>query len=103
MSALIAAHEILPRENYLKLAEDYFSKIEGKFLKNKIQHSYSSDVVFLEDYAFLINALNDLSDKTMNFKYKNYAKNLCREVFSKFYIDKKIFFKRILLKIMIFF
>ena len=27
--------------------------------------------VFLEDYAFLINVLNDLSDKTMNFKYKN--------------------------------
>ena len=98
LSALIEAHEVLPRENYLKLAEDYFSKIEGKFLKNKIQHSYSSDIVFLEDYAFLINALNDLSDKTMNFKYKNYASNLCREVFSKFYIDKKNIFQKNLIK-----
>ena len=98
MSALITAHEVLPRKNYLKLAENYFLKIEEKFLKQTIQHSYSSGVVFLEDYAFLINALNDLSDKTMNFKYKNYATNLCREVFSKFYIDKKNIFQKNLIK-----
>ncbi len=98
LSALITAHEVLPRKNYLKLAENYFLKIEEKFLKQTIQHSYSSGVVFLEDYAFLINALNDLSDKTMNFKYKNYATNLCREVFSKFYIDKKNIFQKNLIK-----
>ena len=50
--------------------------------------------MFLEDYAFLINALNDLSDKTMDFKYKNLAKKICNEAISKFYIkDKDIFQK----------
>ncbi len=94
ISSLISAHEILPKKDYLKAAEDFFSKIEIKFLNNSIQHSYSKEIVFLEDYAFLINALNDLSDKTMNFKYKNLAKKICNEAISKFYIkDKDIFQK----------
>ena len=64
ISSLIVAHEILPEKNYLNLAESFFSLIEEKYLKKNIQHSYSKEIVFLEDYAFLINALNDLSDKT---------------------------------------
>jgi len=48
----------------------------------------------LEDYAFLINLLIDLSDKTMNFKYKNLAKKLCDETFLKFYIDEKDIFQK---------
>ena len=51
-------------------------------------------MVFLEDYAFLIQALNDLSDKTMNFKYKELAKNLCTEVIDKFYIKEKDIFQK---------
>ena len=50
--------------------------------------------IIREDYAFLINAINDLSDKTMNFKYKDLAKKLSQEAISKFFIeDKKIFQK----------
>ena len=94
ISSLISAHETLPEQNYLKLAEEFFLKIEAKFLKNSIQHSYSEGVVFLEDYAFLINALSDLSDKTMNFKYRDLAKNLCSEAFSKFYIKEKNIFQK---------
>ena len=30
----------------------------------------------------------------MNFKYKNYAKKLCKEAFLKFYIKEKIYFKK---------
>ena len=74
ISSLIAAHEILPKKKYLNLAEIFFSVIEEKYLKKNIQHSYSKEIVFIEDYAFLINALNDLSDKTLNFKYTDYAK-----------------------------
>ena len=40
MSALISAHEILPNKGYLKLAENFFMKIEKKYIKNKIYHSY---------------------------------------------------------------
>ena len=55
ISALIAANEILPNKGYLKLSEEFYSKIEKKYIKNKIYHSYSKDIVFIEDYAFLIN------------------------------------------------
>ncbi len=94
MSALISAHEILPKKNYLKQAEVFFLKIEDKYLNKTIKHSYSKEVVFLEDYAFLINALNDLSDKTMNFKYKDLAKKICKEAISTFYLSDKDIFQK---------
>ena len=94
ISALISANDILPNKGYLKLAEEFFFKIEKKYIEGKIYHSYSKDIVFIEDYAFLINAINDLSDKTMNFKYKDLAKKLSQEAILKFFIeDKKIFQK----------
>ena len=94
ISSLVAANEILPDKGYLKIAEEYFSKIEKKYIENNIYHSYSKEIVFIEDYAFLINALNDLSDKTMSFKYKNLAKKLSIEAIDKFFLkDKNIFQK----------
>ncbi len=94
ISALITANEILPKKGYLKLAEEFFLKIEKKYIQNKIHHSFSKDIVFIEDYAFLINALNDLFDKTMNFKYKDMAKKLSNEAITKFYIDDKDIFQK---------
>ena len=94
ISALISADEILPKKNYIKLAEEFFVKIESKYIKDTIQHSYSKEIVFLEDYAFLINLLIDLSDKTMNFKYKELAKKICYEAILKFYIDDKDIFQK---------
>ena len=94
LSALVASNEILPEKKYLKLAEDFFSKIEKRYIKNKIYHSYSQDIVFIEDYAFLISSLIDLSDETMNFRYKDLAKKLLYEAINKFYLsDKNIFQK----------
>ena len=94
ISALVAANEILPEKNYLKIAEEFFIKIEKKYIKDMIYHSYSKEIVFIEDYAFLINCLNDLYDKTMNFKYKDLSKKLSLEAINKFYlIDKNIFQK----------
>ena len=94
ISALIAANEILPEKKYLKSAEDLFSKIEKKYIKNKIYHSYSENIVFIEDYAFLINSIIDLSDKTMNFKYKDLAKKLSYEAINKFYLNDKNIFQK---------
>ena len=94
ISGLISSHEILPDKGYLKLAEYFFSNIEHQYIKKNIQHSYSKDLVFLEDYAFLIQALNDLSDKTMILRYKELAKNLCNEVIKKFYLDDKDIFQK---------
>jgi len=94
VSGLISSHEILPEKGYLNLAESFFFNIEEKYLKKNIQHSYSKEVVFLEDYAFLISALNDLSDKTMNFKYKNLANKLTDEAINKFYLTEKNIFQK---------
>ena len=94
ISALVAANEILPEKKYLKLAEEFFSKIEKKYIKNKIYHSYSKNIVFIEDYAFLINSLIDLSDKTMNFKYNDLAKKLSYEAIKKFYLNDKNIFQK---------
>ena len=94
ISSLVSANDVLPGKGYLKLAEEFFLKIEEKYIKDKIYHSYSKDIVFLEDYAFLINAINDLSDKTMNFKYKDLAKKISHEALSKFYLDNKGIFQK---------
>ena len=94
VSALVAAHEILPEKKYLKSAEELFSKIEKKYIENRIYHSYSENIVFIEDYAFLINSLIDLFDKTMNFKYKDLAKKLSYEAVNKFYLNDKNIFQK---------
>ena len=94
VSALVAADEILPSNGYLKLAEEFISKIEKKYNRNQLYHSYSKNIVFLEDFAFLINALIDLSDKTMNFRYKDLAKKLLIEAMSKFYLHEKDVFQK---------
>ena len=94
VSSLVTASEILPNNGYLKLAEEFFSKIEKKYINNEIHHSYSKNIVFIEDYAFLVNALNDLSDKTMNYKYKDLAKKIVREALNKFYLDDKNIFQK---------
>ena len=94
LSSLVKAHEVLPNKGYLKLAEEFFLKIENKYINDKIYHSYSKNIVFIEDYAYLINALNDLADKTMNFKYKNLAKKISLEAINKFYLDEKGIFQK---------
>ena len=86
---MIAADEILPDNGYLKLAEDFFNKIEKKYIEKKIYHSYSKDKVFIEDYAYLINALNDLYDKTFSYKYKDLALKISHEAINKFYLSDK--------------
>ncbi len=94
ISALVFASEILPDKGYLKFAESLFLKVEKKYINNKIYHSFSNDIVFLEDYAYLINALNDLSDKTMNFKYKDLARKLSYEAINKFYLNDRNIFQK---------
>ena len=94
ISALVAASDIFPDKKYLKLAEQFFSRIEKRYINSKIYHSYAVEKVFLEDYAYLINTCIDLSDKTMNFKYKNFAKKITLEALKKFYINEKDIFQK---------
>ncbi len=94
ISALIAANEILPNKGYLEQAEEFFLKIEKKYIQNIIYHSYSKNTVFVEDYAFLIYAINDLSETTLNFKYKDLAKKLTQEAIVKFFLEDKNIFQK---------
>ena len=94
ISSLIAANEVLPENKYLQEAEEHFLKIENFFMNLEIYHSYSKNIAFIEDYAFLINALLDLSDATMNYKYTDIAKKLCNEAIQKFYIKEKNIFQK---------
>ena len=43
------------------------------------------DISFIEDYAYLIQCLLDLSDATMNPRYRLSAKKYCDEALKKFY------------------
>ena len=94
VSSLISLNNIFPNQNYLKIAEDFFQKIEKKFLIKNIFHSYSEDISFIEDYAYLIQCLLDLSDTSMNPKYRILAKKYCDIGINNFYDkEKKIFQK----------
>ena len=84
----------MPDMGYLKSAENFYEKIEKKFSNQNIFHSYSTNISFIEDYAFLIQCLLDLFDATMNPKYRLLAKKYCDEAIEKFYDkNKKIFQK----------
>ena len=52
VSSLISASEILPHKGYLKLAEEFFSKIQNKYIDNKIHHSYSKILFLLKIMLF---------------------------------------------------
>ncbi len=94
VSSLILLNSIMPDQGYLKDAEYFYQKIEKKFCTKNIFHSYSEEISFIEDYAYLIQCLLDLSDATMNPKYKILAKKYCNEAVNKFYDNKNKVFQK---------
>ena len=98
ISALISAEKILPKNNYLKLAETYYDNLEKFFFKaDKIYHTNSKTSVFLEDYAYAIAMLLDLSDQTLKPNYLLKAKELCKKTIELFYIKEKSIFQKSLI------
>ena len=94
VSSLISLSALFPDKNYLKIAENFYERIEKKFCAKNVFHSYSENISFIDDYAYLIQCLLDLSDVTMNPKYRLLAKKYCDEAIKKFYDDKfKVFQK----------
>ena len=94
VSSLILLNSIMPDQGYLKDAEYFYQKIEEKFCTKNIFHSYSEEISFIEDYAYLIQCLLDLSDATMNPKYKLLANKYCNESVNKFYDSKNKVFQK---------
>ena len=100
VSALIAAEKILPNNNYLQIAETYCDNIDKLFFKgDKLFHTNSKTCVFLEDYAYAIAMLLDLSDQTLKPNYIFKAKELCKKTIDLFFIkEKSIFQKNIIME-----
>ena len=94
VSALISLNSIIPDGDYLKIAENFYERIEKKFCSNNIYHSYSEDISFIEDYSYLIQCLLDLSEATMNPKYRLLAKKYCDEAIKKFYDNNNKIFQK---------
>ena len=94
VSALVHASSVLPKEGFLSKAEELFNNVEVHFFKEKIFHSNSIDIVFLEDYAYAINCLLDLFDQTLSQKYRLKASELTQKCINEFFLkDKGIFQK----------
>jgi uncharacterized protein YyaL (SSP411 family) len=94
ISGLINAHLILPDQGFLNKAEQLFSNIEKKFFNKKIFHSNLESMAFLEDYAYVIKCLIDLSDQTLNPKYRLKANEVTQEAIKEFYIKEKFIFQK---------
>jgi len=94
VSALISAEKILPKNNYLQIAETFYNSLEKMFFKDeKLHHTNSKTSVFLEDYAYAIAMLLDLSDQTLKPSYMFKAKDLCRKTIELFYVKEKSIFQ----------
>ena len=85
----------MPNNNFLKIAETYYEKLENIFFnKEKLQHTILKSEVFLEDYAYSIAMLLDLYDQTLKPNYLFKAKELCKKVNKLFYIKEKSIFQK---------
>jgi len=94
VSSLVSLNSILPDKGYLENAENFYEKIEKKFCVKNVFHSFTENISFIEDYAYLIQCLLDLFEATMNPKYRLLAKKYCDEAIVKFFDeDKKVFQK----------
>ena len=78
VSALISAEKVIPNKNYLQKAENFYNYLEKMFFTgDRLYHTNSKTSVFLEDYAYAIAMLLDLSDQTLKPNYLFKAKEIC--------------------------
>ena len=95
ISALIAAEKVLPNKKYLEIAENFYKNLEKLFFEeNRLFHTNSKTSVFLEDYAYTVSMLLDLSDQTLKPKYLLKAKELCKKTIDLFYVKEKSIFQK---------
>ena len=95
ISALISTEKILPNKNYLQTAETLYNNLEKLFFRGgRLSHTNSNTSVFLEDYAYAIAMLLDLSDQTLKPNYLFKAKDLCQKTIELFYVKEKSIFQK---------
>ena len=95
VSALISAEKVIPNKSYLQKAEAFYNNLEKMFfMEDKLYHTNSKTSVFLEDYAFAIAMLLDLSDQTLKPNYLFKAKEICKKTIELFYLKEKLIFQK---------
>jgi len=95
VSALVSAEQVMPKNNFLEIAETYCKNLKKIFFnKEKLQHTTLKLEVFLEDYAYSIAMFLDLYDQTLIPNYLFKAKELCKETIELFYIKEKSIFQK---------
>ena len=95
VSALISAEKVIPNKSYLQKAEAFYNNLEKMFfMEDKLYHTNSKTSVFLEDYAFAIAMLLDLSDQTLKPNYLFKAKEICKKTIELFYVKEKLIFQK---------
>ena len=69
--------------------------LEKLFFKDdRLFHTNSKTSVFLEDYAYAVAMLLDLSDQTLKPIYLFKAKELCKKTIELFYVKEKSIFQK---------
>jgi len=95
VSALISAEKVIPNKNYLQKAENFYNYLEKMFFTgDRLYHTNSKTSVFLEDYAYAIAMLLDLSDQTLKPNYLFKAKEICQKTIELFYVKEKLIFQK---------
>ncbi|MBF0358464.1 MAG: thioredoxin domain-containing protein [Magnetococcales bacterium] len=89
VSSLASAGAVLQEPRYLKAAEECMADLlEKSFVDGKPRHSRRGDkvgdVVFLDDYATVIQALIDLYEANFNISYLGKARSLAEQMLSRF-------------------
>ncbi len=89
ITGFVDAYKALGKKDYLKQAEKLADLVyQNAFEGNKLYHTLANKQSFLEDYAFLIEALIKLYTVTSNEKYASRANELTAIVMANF-SDKK--------------
>ena len=87
------------KEEKEKVISNAFIEQESKnnkisYKDNKLFHTNSKTSVFLEDYAYAIAMLLDLSDQTLKPNYLFKARDLCKKTIDLFYVKEKSIFQK---------
>lgn len=94
VKGLCEAYQSFGEETFLELAEKNMHFLLANQLKGdgSLYHSYKNNSStingFLEDYAFMIEALNSLYESTGKENYLNYSVKFTEHTFQKFYDEK---------------
>lgn len=94
ISALVKAYQAFNNRAYLDAAEKSFNNVEKNLINKygKLLHRYKDGEAavkaFIDDYAFLINALLDLYESTFNLRYFEKALELQSTIDKEFWDNK---------------